>query len=228
MKDITGKYELPDWWNKSLDNRYDDWLEKYTRVDVGYDEYVGQFTFNTRKYTGEWLLNEIKKDGEDVKVLDVGCGKNPFKGKVKNVIGVEPGTWGNADMQLNLDGAWNLFKPNTFDWVLAIGILHHHDTDDIHLMIKQLMDLVKPGGKVACLCKPFANDKEAPYLYPWSFETTKTFTALHNLKYYLEPVEDYTILDKIPNDIKLYEVVTNNKTRERIFWIWEKDTTQKK
>lgn len=226
MKDLTGTYDLPNWWNKDKVDRYADWREKYTTGKIGYDEYVGQFTFETRKYTGQWLLDEIKKDGEDVMVLDVGCGKNPFKGKVKNVIGVEPGVWGNADMQLDLEGAHDLFKRDKFDWVLAIGILHHHNTEDIHIMINQLMDLVKVGGKVACLCKPYDKDSEAPYLYPWTFETTNILTKEYNLSYYLEPVEDYTIVDRIPNQVELYETVTDNKTRERIFWIWQKHMTR--
>ena len=73
MIDITGQFELSDWWNKSIEERDSDWKATYTRKELGYDEYVGKFTYDTRKFTGEFLLKEIKKDGSCVFVLDVGC-----------------------------------------------------------------------------------------------------------------------------------------------------------
>jgi len=238
MKDLTGKYELPDWWDLPYEDRKAHWSMRYERPTFGYNEYVSKFTYETRKYTGDWLLkNILTESGENALVLDVGCGINPFKGKIKNLIGVEPGTWGNADIQTDLNGAHKLFQKEQFDWVLAIGILHHHDELTIHKMVEQLKDLIKPNGYIACLCKPHNDIPElqdhpdfgAPaYLYPWFNETTDILTQEHNLKYFQEPVVDYTDINLIPDDLELKEKVTNNKTRERIFWIWQKDTTQKK
>ena len=37
--------------------------------------------------TGLSLVNEIKEEG---RVLDVGCGSNPFKGLIKNLVGIDP------------------------------------------------------------------------------------------------------------------------------------------
>lgn len=224
MIDITGQFELSDWWNKSIEERDSDWKATYTRKELGYDEYIGKFTYDTRKFTGEFLLKEIKKDGSGAFVLDVGCGNNPFKNRLKNVIGVEPGTWGSPDINTDLQGAYDIFKENTFDWILAIGVLHHHNTETIHTMIEQMKHLVKSNGKIACLCKPFNGYKAGAELYPWSFETTHAFSKAHNLEYYLDPVIDYTYASKVEENERFYlrDPVKNGKTRERIFWIWQK------
>jgi len=224
--DITGNHTLSDWWEKPERERDSDWKATYTRKDVGYDEYISQFTYETRKYTGEYLLNEIKKDGPDVFVLDIGCGKNPFKDRLKNVIGVEPGTWGNPDLNIDLQGAYDIFKHSTFDWVLCIGVLHHHNTETIHKMIEQMKALVKPGGKIACLCKPHDGYKAGAELYPWSFETCSAFGKEHGLEYYLPPVIDYTDTTILTERMYLRDPVENNKTRERIFWIWKTDKAE--
>jgi len=233
--DITGKVELPNWWNKPIEERTKDWQDRYKKDEVGYDDYIGQFTYDTRKYTGKWLLRNIRHNsGKDALVLDVGCGVNPFKNKIKNLIGIEPGTWGNPDINIDLEGACNIFQKESFDWVLAIGILHHHDEVTIHKMIQQLKYLTKPGGYIACLCKPYDDDPEKLYhpefgkpanLYPWFVETTHIFTKEHKLKYYQEPIIDYTDLSLVPNDIEIKDKVVNGRIRERLFWIWEKDTT---
>lgn len=228
MKDLTNTYELHEWWNKPLDERNKDWKKKYNAKHVGYEDYVQRFTYETRKYTGEWLLKEIEKDGEDVIVLDIGCGKNPFKNRIKNVIGVEPGNWGNPDLNLNCTEAFSLFRENSIDWILSIGVLHHSNTEEIHEMVEQMKAMVKPNGKIACLCKPVDGypklDKDGPQIYPWTYETCDALTDAHNLKYYQKPIIDYTDVRLNFLDTEMiYDPIIDNRCRERIFWIWQKN-----
>jgi hypothetical protein len=68
-------------------------------------------------YSG-WNL--IKNVTENEWVLDVGCGSNPFKGKIKNLIGIDP-AFKEADFKVSLEE----FKTNQkFDVVFCLGSIN--------------------------------------------------------------------------------------------------------
>ena len=218
MRDLTGRYELPKHFRDEWEVRWKD-LEKTYRDK--YDQYIGKFTFDTRHYTGEYLVDLIEEeDGHNAMILDIGCGVNPFKKYFRNLIGVDPGDWGNADLQLDCNGAFNLFQSNSFDWILGIGFIHHCNTTEIHLAIEQMKSLVKPGGKIAML----VNHDKRPSLYPFDEETVETLTDLHELNYFHYPVEDYTDISKVSWQID--DEIQDGKIRKRLFWIWQTDSTQ--
>ena len=50
-------------------------------------------------YSGWNLINNI---ADDEWVLDVGCGPNPFKGKIQNLIGIDP-AFDQADYKVTID-----------------------------------------------------------------------------------------------------------------------------
>lgn len=221
MRSICGKYEVPKFFRDEWEVR---WKTISANYRLKYDDYVGKFTFKTRKYTGQYLVDLIKSEsGEDARVLDVGCGINPFKEHFKNIIGVDPGDWGNADMQMDLNQAYNLFYPHSFDWILSIGYLHHMNEHEMHIAIEQIKELCAYNGKMACLINPVNNGGHK--LYPMDRETIDILTAQHGLQYFMEPVLDYTDVSKIPENVVLQEKPQNNKIRTRLFWIWQKENS---
>jgi len=50
--------------------------------------WVGFAAFKNYKYSGENLIDEVNQLDPDL-VIDVGCGHNRFKGRIKNLIGFD-------------------------------------------------------------------------------------------------------------------------------------------
>jgi len=143
---------------------------------VASDSYVGNFslewTLHSRTqvdnaYSQESLKTFIQKTGfseNDIKdklVLDVGCGSGRFADVALKFGGEVVG----VDMSYSVDAAqknfsnrdrfelvqadiFNLpFKPDVFDVIYSIGVLHH--TSDCEKAFKKLPALLKKGGKIA-------------------------------------------------------------------------------
>ena len=82
-------------------------------------------------WTGWRLVDEIQ-DGETV--LDVGCGTNPFKGKIKNLHGIDITNIG-SDEQVAIED----YKPETkFDVAFCLGSINFGDWNTIVTQINAL------------------------------------------------------------------------------------------
>lgn len=84
-------------------------------------------------------------------VLDVGCGSNPFKGKVKNVIGMDLADYPEADLGgMSAEAAYaaNIFKDECADVVMALGSINFGDWDDIVNQLTICTKWCKPGGYI--------------------------------------------------------------------------------
>ena len=71
-----------------------DTLEQYTDAidDASLERYFSKYRQNDMKkwkYSGVQLINEVN-NLKPRAVLDVGCGYNEFKGKINNLIGIDP------------------------------------------------------------------------------------------------------------------------------------------
>ena len=131
-------------------------------------------------YTGWSLAEEITKQ-DPKNVLDVGCGYHPFKGRIPNLIGIDP--YNNcADYQVDILGY--KVKPASYDHILALGSINFNTKDEIEARISHCVDLLMPGGKFYLRANPGIPHKTGPYveIFPWSFEVVNEFAEKFNLK----------------------------------------------
>ena len=82
---------------------------------------------NDYDYTG-WALAEAIAKEDPKSVLDVGCGYHPFKGRIPNLVGIDP--YNNcADYQVDIHEY--KVKPGSHDHILALGSINFNSRDDI-------------------------------------------------------------------------------------------------
>jgi hypothetical protein len=131
-------------------------------------------------HSGWALAEEIAKQ-DPRSVLDVGCGYHPFKGRIPNLIGIDP--YNNcADYEVDiLDYK---VKPGTHDHIIALGSINFNSKDDIEQRIAHCVDLLESGGKFYLRANPGIPHKAGPYvdIFPWTFEIVNEFAEKYGLK----------------------------------------------
>ena len=90
-----------------------DTIEQYadTIDDACLNRYFKKYWQNDMrkwKYSGLALIDEVN-NLKPRAVLDVGCGYNEFKGKIKNLIGIDP-AWSNEQKKAHLAKQNNMFN----------------------------------------------------------------------------------------------------------------------
>jgi len=130
-------------------------------------------------YTGWGLADEIQKQGPQ-NVLDVGCGYHPFKGKIDNLIGIDP--YNNcADYMVDI---LDYKVTRKHDHIIALGSINFNSRDDIEARFAHCIELLAPGGKFYLRANPGIPHKTGPYvdIFPWTFEIVNEFAEKYNLK----------------------------------------------
>jgi len=128
-------------------------------------------------YTGWELADEINKQNPR-SVLDVGCGYHPFKGRINNLLGIDP--YNNcADYMVDI-----LDYTGSHDIIIALGSINFNDRDEIESRFKKCVDILEPGGKFYLRANPGITHRTGPYvdIFPWTFEVVKEFADKYNLK----------------------------------------------
>lgn len=93
------------------------------------------------KHSGLTLIDQIN-DMKPRSVLDVGCGYNEFKGKINNLIGIDPYN-DKADLQVSLMD----YRSNTkFDMILALGSINFGGRNKIIAEVSKCVNLLEDGG----------------------------------------------------------------------------------
>ena len=132
------------------------------------------------EHTGWELADEINQLNP-VSVLDVGCGYHPFKGRIQNLIGIDP--YNNcADYEVDiLDYK---VKPESHDVIIALGSINFNSREDIQARFAHCVSLLRTGGKFFLRANPGIPHKTGPYveIFPWTFEIANEFAELYNLK----------------------------------------------
>lgn len=134
-----------------------------------------EFTF-----TGWQLVEEVNKL-EPKSVLDVGCGYHPFKGRIQNLIGIDP--YNNlADYQVDI--LEYKIKPESHDVIIALGSINFNSKDEIEDRFSHCVNLLAPKGHFFLRANPGIPHKNGPYvqIFPWSFEVVNEFAEKYNLK----------------------------------------------
>ena len=128
-------------------------------------------------YTGWELAEEVNKLNPR-SVLDVGCGYHPFKGRINNIVGIDP--YNNcADYMVDI-----LDYVGKHDVVIALGSINFNSRDEIEARFKKCVDLLDQGGRFYLRANPGIPHKTGPYvdIFPWSFEVVKEFADTYKLK----------------------------------------------
>ena len=124
------------------------------------------------------MIDEINSQ-QPISVLDVGCGYNQFKGRINNLIGIDP--YNNcADYMVDvLD--YNV--TDRYDHILVLGSLNFNSYDEIETRFNKIVDLLADNGKMYFRANPGIIWKNGPYvdIFPWSFETVYNLGIKYNL-----------------------------------------------
>lgn len=145
---------------------------------------------NEYDYSGWALAEEIAKQNPQ-NVLDVGCGYHPFKGRIPNLIGIDPY---NSAADYEVDILNYKVKPGSYDHIIALGSINFNSKDEIEERFAHCVNLLAPNGKFYIRANPGLPHKTGPYvdIFPWSFEIVNEFAEKYNLKllqFKKEPVE---------------------------------------
>ena len=131
------------------------------------------------EHTGWELADEINRLNPE-RVLDVGCGYHPFKGRIQNIIGIDP--YNNcADYEVDI--LEYKVKPESHDVIIALGSINFNSRDEIESRFSHCVDLLKTGGKFFLRANPGITHRTGPYveIFPWTFELVNEFAETYNL-----------------------------------------------
>jgi SAM-dependent methyltransferase len=139
-----------------------------------------------RPRTGEYdhsgwsLVEEINKLEPD-SVLDVGCGYHPFKGRIHNIVGIDPY---NDAADYEVDILDYRVQPASHDVIMALGSINFNSQDEIEQRFAHCVNLLKPGGRFFLRANPGIPHKAGPYvdIFPWTFEIVNSFAERYNLR----------------------------------------------
>jgi hypothetical protein len=130
-------------------------------------------------HTGWQLVDEINKL-EPRAVLDVGCGYHPFKGRIQNLVGIDPYN-AAADYQVDI---LEYRVKHKHDVIIALGSINFNSRDEIEARMQHCVNLLETGGRFYLRANPGITHKTGPYveIFPWSFEIVNDFAEKFNLK----------------------------------------------
>jgi len=131
------------------------------------------------EHTGWELADEINAL-EPERVLDVGCGYHPFKGRIHNLVGIDP--YNNcADYEVDILE----YKVNHYyDVIMALGSINFNSRDDVEARFRHCVNLLRPGGRFYLRANPGIAHKTGPYveIFPWTFEVANEFAEKYDLR----------------------------------------------
>jgi hypothetical protein len=135
------------------------------------DYYANEWTgsFDDYVYSGYALIDKVSLTEW---VLDVGCGSNPFKGKINNLIGVDPANPA-ADVMITID---EFQTSQVFDVAFCLGSINFNSVNYISTQIGKIVSLLNPvKSRIYWRCNPgyWDHGTERCHLlpiFPWTNE----------------------------------------------------------
>lgn len=130
-------------------------------------------------YNGRDLVDEINRQ-DPKNVLDVGCGYHPFKGRIPNLVGIDPYNSCADHMVDILDYRVPL---GTHDHIIALGSINFNGYAEVEKRFVHCLNLLAPGGRFYLQVNPGIPYSAGPYIdiFPWSFELVKQFESKYRL-----------------------------------------------
>jgi hypothetical protein len=146
------------------------------------EEWTGYKVFNQYTKTGRNLIDDVNILDPDL-VIDVGCGHNRFKGKIKKLIGFDQEPFPFADLHMSIDEI--NFRPESADVVMCLGSVQFGTRDEVRTRMAKIASWVKPGGYIIMrTMNQFFKDRGYPYQeahYIWTREDAELIGAENNL-----------------------------------------------
>jgi hypothetical protein len=103
------------------------------------------------EYSGWALIQKIKLSES---VLDVGCGTNPFRGRIANLTGIDP-AFDQADYKCTIEE----FESNVqFNVAFCLGSINFGSEDTILRQISHVVQLLTPHARIYWRCNPGRQD----------------------------------------------------------------------
>ena len=162
-----------------------DTLEQYVEAidDACLHKYFSKYWQNDMKkwkYSGLALIDEVNSLKPRA-VLDVGCGYNEFKGKIDNLIGIDP----YNDLADFETGTLDYKTDEKFDVILCLGSVNFGNRDKIIAEIKKCVELLADGGTMFFRVNPgVQHDKpEAKWIefFAWNVPFIIELSNMFNL-----------------------------------------------
>ena len=163
-----------------------DTLEQYVEaIDVAcLHKYFSKYWENDIKkwkYSGLALVEEVNSLKPRA-VLDVGCGYNEFRGKIDNLIGIDPYN-DQADYEVS---TLEYRTDQKFDVIMCLGSINFGSRDKILAEIGRCVDLLENGGTMFFRVNPGVqhNKPEAKWIefYAWNVPFIIELSEIFNLK----------------------------------------------
>ena len=163
-----------------------DTLEQYAEaIDVAcLHKYFSKYWENDIKkwkYSGLALIDEVNSLKPRA-VLDVGCGYNEFRGKIDNLIGIDPYN-DRADLQVS---TLEYRTDQKFDVIMCLGSVNFGSRDKIIAEMGRCVDLLEDGGTMFFRVNPgVQHDKpEAKWIefFAWNVPFIIELSEIFNLK----------------------------------------------
>jgi SAM-dependent methyltransferase len=163
-----------------------DTLEQYTDAidDACLHRYFSRYWQNDMKkwkYSGVALIDEVN-GLKPRSVLDVGCGYNEFKGKIDNLIGIDPYN-DKADIQV---ATMEYNTDQQFDVILCLGSVNFGSRDKIIAEVAKCVNLLADGGTMFFRVNPgVQHDRpEADWIefFAWNVPFIIELSEMFNLK----------------------------------------------
>ena len=132
---------------------------------------------NDYDYTGWGLVEQVNSLNPN-SVLDVGCGYHPFKGRINNIVGIDP--YNNcADYMVDV-----LDYVGKHDVIIALGSINFNSKEEVESRFAKCVGMLSTGGRFILRANPGVSHLAGPYvdIFPWSFEIVKEFADKYNLK----------------------------------------------
>ena len=133
------------------------------------------------KYSGLALVDEVNSLKPRA-VLDVGCGYNEFKGKIDNLLGIDPYN-DKADLQVS---TLEYRTTQKFDVIMCLGSINFGSRDKIIAEIGKCVDLLANGGTMFFRVNPGVqhNKPEAKWIefFAWNVPFIIELSEMFNLK----------------------------------------------
>jgi SAM-dependent methyltransferase len=164
-------------WFETVEQLVDNLTVKY--MDLFFGQNWGH-TMDQYVQTG-WALADVVNSLNPRSVLDVGCGFNLFKGRIKNLTGLDPY---NSAADLKIDIRAYRAPKNSHDVILALGSLCYNSRDEVEHEFAHCVDLLETNGKMFMRVNPNAEFSKFPYLefFEWSPAIAQEFAEKYQLR----------------------------------------------
>ena len=163
-----------------------DTIEQYVEAinDACLHKYFSKYWQNDMKkwkYSGVQLIDEVNSLKPRA-VLDVGCGYNEFKGRIDNLVGIDPYN-DKADLQIS---TLEYKTDEKYDVILCLGSVNFGDRDKIVAEVGRCVNLLADNGTMFFRVNPgVQHDKpEADWIefFAWNVPFIIELAEMFNLK----------------------------------------------